>query len=116
MESGKDGLEIDRLARALLRLCFDLQRGEDGQRRHDQAQSIDGGGATKSGINNSSQRRTQNCGELKDTGGPCNGARKMLFGNQLREQSAAHGAVQRANDAEEYDYGIDRIDRVDSAQ
>src|SRR3981189_3662757 len=40
----------------------------------------------------------------------------MLFGNQLREQSAAHGAIQRANDAEEYGYGIDRIDRVSSVQ
>src|SRR6266446_1143433 len=116
MESGKDGLESDRPAQALLPLCFDLQRGEDSKQRRYQAKSIDGGGAAKSGINNSSQRRAENCRELKDTGGPGNGARKMFFGNQLREQSAAHRTIQRANDAEEYDYGIDRIDRMTPVQ
>src|SRR5216683_2169942 len=94
---------------------MDAQSKNGGQNGHGYGNGIDAFRAAKERVGDSSDGGTGDGCDLKGAGGPGDRVRKMFFRNQLRQQRAARWPVETAEDPEEHEDNVNRVNRLRSA-
>jgi hypothetical protein len=89
---------------------MDAQRADGGDDGHGYGDSIYRVGAVKEGVGDSSDGGAGDGCDLKGAGIPGDRVGEMFFGNQLRQQGAAHRKAETAADSDEYEDDVDQVD------
>src|ERR1700690_1385830 len=94
---------------------MDAQREDGGENGHDDGDGIDGVRAVEEGVGDASDGRPGDGCDLEGAGIPGYGVGKVFFGNQLRQNGAAHREAETAADSNQHQNEIDEVNRLRNA-
>ena len=112
----KDGFQAERLSRPRLGMKLDLRHEESCPRRGQHRGRVDRRWAFGNGVDQAAERRTQNRPALIHGTVPGDGILQMFFGDDLRQERAAHRIVERPHHSKQNHNGVHGQDRPESTQ